>query len=124
MRTFKFVPAIALALIATSAKPQTTLPDTVDLNVQALETLLRDSDPAEYRRVARFLEAAETLSCNQRELESMRVQLQVAELRCGFFLKTSNPPKRDVEFSTAARRYSKTITLLGVPGRLTPVPSP
>ncbi len=124
MRTLKYVPAIALALVATSAQPQSALPDTVDLNVPALEALLRNSDPVEYRRVAQFLEAAETLSCDQRRLESIRVQLEVAQLRCGFLLKASNPPKRQVEFSTAARRYLKTITLRGVTGRFAPAPSP
>jgi len=120
MRIAKLISVVTFVLGASSAMPQGALPEAVNLNDRSSELLLRDSDPVEYERVVRFIEMAESLSCNQRELESVRVRLEVASLACGSFLKTSYPPKRHIEFSTSSRRYTKTITLRGELGRFVP----
>jgi hypothetical protein len=122
------VTALALALSLASAAPAFAADVTVQPAARHRIYLwgpgdlarLRASNPGHYARAERILAAADRL-CRP---GPGRLELTAAgarDVRCyGLLLRTSNPPKLEVDFTLDDTRYSALITITDDPPRVVP----
>lgn len=92
----------------------------IDLNRPGAIEELERSAPDRHRRIAQIIRTAERVPCRSERLKALEVELDVSDLDCSFFLKTSLPPKRRVAFSVDGLRYVVVVTLRDFEGRITP----
>ena len=82
----------------------------VDLNRPGALEALKASDPDRFRQVAGVLHAAYDMSCDVPAFDRLiRTNFEALKTMCGPLVKTSLPPKRELEFFIGTTLYSKTI---------------
>ena len=92
-----------------------------DLRAAGELRALQSASPERYARVLEFIRAVEQTSCRSEQLQLIETSSKVSGARCMGFIRTSNPPKADVQFSLDGVGYIAAVTLRGDPGQFTPV---
>jgi hypothetical protein len=94
------------------------LPHTVYLNSEADLNWLRATNPAHYARATQIMAAANKL-CRPGAPESLLVKSNANDVSCStMLLKTSNPPKRQIDFRLDDTRYIALVTITDNPPQL------
>lgn len=122
------VTVLALALSLASAAPvladQVTVQPVPRFHVYLWGPVelarLRASNPDHYARAEKILAAANRL-CRPGPGQLQLAEAGAKDVSCyGMLLRTSNPPKLEVEFTLDDTRYSALITITDDPPRLIP----
>ena len=100
--------------------PQPRQLKTVSLNDADALARLRQSNPRHYQIVRRVIAAASEL-CEASKGTPMKMKLAVQDLHCAQAWYTSNPPKRELDFTIEDTTYSALIVMADSRGTLKPI---
>jgi hypothetical protein len=90
-----------------------TTPNIIDLDKPGVLEQLKLSHPQKYQAVTAVLHASEEMPCKSRELEALKVRLDIRDLECNLVILTSYPAKRHVSFEFDGTSYTATVVLKG-----------
>jgi hypothetical protein len=90
----------------------------IQLNSEADLDQLRQTNPAHYAQATRIMAAANHL-CRPQLPETVLAKYHASKISCSvMLLKTSNPPKRQINFQLDNTYYSALVTVTDDPPRL------
>lgn len=111
-RSFFAILLLCSAAICSAAEP-------VQLFTQEDLARLRASNPNHFARATQLIAAANRY-CPLHPPEAQSAEARADQLKCGDLEKTSNPPKRQIEFTLDRTRYVALVTLTADPPALSP----
>jgi hypothetical protein len=92
--------------------------ETIDLGKPGALDALQAVDPERHGKLTAILRAAEHPPCESKEMRLLKASNELRELRCGFLLMTSLPPKRHLSFVLDDVHYQATVTMRLDPSRV------
>ncbi len=116
------IAALACASVSLAADFAAVPPPSPVVYLDGIKSLeaLRKSNPVHFARAQRIIAAANEL-CRPGPLENSFTRFQAKDLSCSeSLLKTSNPPKKELQFTLDRTRYLALVAITENPPRARP----